>query len=358
MKPVPRPLSIDISARTIVRMLAAAFLVYLAFKLFPVIVMLFFSILVAVAFEPVLRYLQRVMSRRAAVFLMALLLGTALCLLVFVIFPPLIEQVQKVIDKIPTYIKWMMEGHSPRSLIHRLGTRILGPESIPDLSTSVSQIMTIGQYAIGTISSLGLFFAFTIYLMLDGHRTYRWLMPYFSVETRFKVEETLAEVSHIVPAYVLGQTIASLVCGTYVFVLLTLTGVPSALMLAALAAVLAVLPYIGFYISLVPILMFALIVSPQTLATVAFFYGLYHLFEGYILLPKIYSQHLRLSGFIVLLSIVVGMTLMGVLGAIALLPIAAAYPVIERIWLAPYLRKAVIPTHSRMDSENDVHPML
>lgn len=128
--------------------------------------------------------------------------------------------------------------------------------------------------------------------------------------------------------------------------------------LSALAAVLAVLPYIGFYISLVPILIFALLVSPQTAATVALFYGLYHLFEGYILLPRIYSQHLRLSGFIVLLAIVVGMTLMGVLGAIALLPLAAAYPAIERIWLAPYLRKAVIPTHSLMDSEQDAHPML
>jgi hypothetical protein len=56
-----------------------------------------------------------------------------------------------------------------------------------------------------------------------------------------------------------------------------------------------------------------------------------------------------------MLAIVVGMSLMGIIGAIALLPLAASYPVIERIWLAPYLRKSVIPVHERMNAEAPTH---
>lgn len=101
--------------------------------------------------------------------------------------------------------------------------------------------------------------------------------------------------------------------------------------------------------------MFSLMNSPETAAFALVFLGMYHLFEGYILLPIIYSQHLRLSGFIVMLAIVVGMSLMGIIGAIALLPLAASYPVIEKIWLARYLRKTVIPAHERMNSEEPTH---
>lgn len=354
----PENLQIDISLRTLMRVLMAVLLVFLVLRLFPILTLLFFSVLVAVALEPVLRFLERFMHRRFGVFLIALFLATLLTLFVFGVVPPLIEQTQKVIEKIPIFIHWMMEGQSPRSLIHRLGSRILGGETVPDLSSSFSQLLTLGQFAVGSLSSLGLFFAFTVYLMLDGRRTFLWLMPYFSPQTRLKVEDTLQEMGRILPAYVLGQTLVCLTCGIYVFSLLTILKVPSALMLATLAAAFAVLPIIGFYISLVPVLVFSLITSVETAALVLLFFGLYHLFEGYVLLPVIYSQHLRLSGFMVLLSIVVGMSLMGIIGAIALLPLAAAYPTIERIWLAPYLRKEVIPLHSQMQSEKSPPPTL
>lgn len=66
--------------------------------------------------------------------------------------------------------------------------------------------------------------------------------------------------------------------------------------------------------------------------------------------PRIYGKQLRLSTLAVLLALVVGGTLQGVLGAVLVLPIVAAYPIIERIWLADTLPPRVLHQHSAMAS--------
>jgi predicted PurR-regulated permease PerM len=146
-----------------------------------------------------------------------------------------------------------------------------------------------------------------------------------------------------------GQLITSLLCAGYVFGMLTLLHVPNALLLAVLAGIFDVLPIIGFFPAVVPAAAVALTVAPGTAFLVFVLYFAYHLIENYFIVPKIYGNRLRLSTLTVLVACLAGALLAGVTGAIAILPIVACYPIIERIWLRPLLEPDTVTTHEAID---------
>ena len=73
--------------------------------------------------------------------------------------------------------------------------------------------------------------------------------------------------------------------------------------------------------------------------------------ENYATAPKVYGHHLKLSGVAVLLGLVIGAALGGIIGALLALPVVAAYPIVERIWLRESLGKNVLAEHARLESE-------
>ena len=80
-------------------------------------------------------------------------------------------------------------------------------------------------------------------------------------------------------------------------------------------------------------------------------YGLCSAIENYAIAPKLYGHHLKVSRVAVLLGLAIGAALGGVIGALLALPVVAAYPIIERIWLRQSLGKDVLAEHARLDRE-------
>ena len=93
--------------------------------------------------------------------------------------------------------------------------------------------------------------------------------------------------------------------------------------------------------------------SPATALLVAAIFLAYHLFEAYLLLPRLYGNRLRLSTLTVLLAILAGGTLGGIPGAILALPLVAAYPVIEKHWLDEWLHPDVVADHTALRDTED-----
>jgi len=93
----------------------------------------------------------------------------------------------------------------------------------------------------------------------------------------------------------------------------------------------------------------ALAVSPIASAAVLALYILYHVVENYVLIPRVYGRRLRLSGPAVRITLVVGGMLQGILGAVLVLPLVAAYPIVERIWLHEYLSDEALTDHSALE---------
>jgi predicted PurR-regulated permease PerM len=161
--------------------------------------------------------------------------------------------------------------------------------------------------------------------------------------------QTTLEVSRVVTGYVQGQVLTSALFGLFAFAVLSLLHVPAAMPLALLAAVCDVVPVIGIILATVPPVAIALSVSPGTALIVLALYALYHVLENYVIIPRVYGNRLRLSSLVVLVALIVGGELFGIAGALLALPLVAAYPIIERIWLGSYLSDEVLTDHSALE---------
>jgi len=190
-----------------------------------------------------------------------------------------------------------------------------------------------------------------LYLLIDGGKSFEWFLAFFAPLQRRKLRDTAKEISKVIFGYVSGQVITSVLVMIFTFIVLSVLRVPGALTLAILAGVLDILPILGFIISTVPAFLLALTVSPKTAAVVLSLYLIFHLFENYFIVPKVYGKSLRMSTLTVLLGLLAGTLLAGIPGALAALPVIASYAAIERIWLKPYLRDGVSEKHDLQKDE-------
>ena len=110
------------------------------------------------------------------------------------------------------------------------------------------------------------------------------------------------------------------------------------------------MPVIGFIASSIFAVAMALTVASSTALIVLALYATYHMVENYIISPWAYGDRLKLSNVAVILAFAVGGELAGVIGALIALPIAAAYPAIERIWLREKLPADTVREHQQQNS--------
>jgi predicted PurR-regulated permease PerM len=183
------------------------------------------------------------------------------------------------------------------------------------------------------VAGIGIALVVTVYLLIDGRRTYHWLAAFVPAASRPRMHETAECARVVIASYIRGNIVTSLLAGIITWIALLAMQVPAALVLALIAGILDLVPIIGFFLSAAPAIVLGLSVSPLVAAGVVVFYLLYNLVENYYIQPVVYGKELRLSNLAVIAAFVVGATLGGVLGAVMALPIAAIYPDVERIWL-------------------------
>jgi predicted PurR-regulated permease PerM len=95
-------------------------------------------------------------------------------------------------------------------------------------------------------------------------------------------------------------------------------------------AVADAIPMVGPLVGTLPVILIALTKGPTPAMIVVVAMIIYHQFENHILIPRIYGTTMQLSSTIIIIAILIGATLMGILGALLALPVAAAVPVVYR----------------------------
>ncbi|HET9793668.1 MAG TPA: AI-2E family transporter [Thermoanaerobaculia bacterium] len=343
-------LDVSVSWGTIFKLLAAALLVWAVLRLAGPFLLFLISLLLAVTLNPLAARLEkRGLSHGVAVGLLAAAMVAAIALFAWLVIPPLTDQVLLLQNDLATRraaIQKRLTGIHP--LVATIVMQILELPRSPEVAASLKRPLAWGRVAVVTGTATILVLVLTLYLVLDGRRFYAWLLAYVPRRFRRRMAVTVSEVSEVVIAYVQGQLFTSIVYGLYAFAALTIFRVPAAVPLAILAAFCDVIPVLGVVVSTVPAVLLALTVSPIAAAAVLALYILYHVIENYVLIPRVYGKRLRLSGLAVLIALVVGGTLQGILGAVLILPLVAAYPIVERIWLHEYLSDEVLTDHSAL----------
>jgi predicted PurR-regulated permease PerM len=343
--------------RTVARILLTALLVWAALRVWPELVFLSISLLLAVALDPLVGWAERRgLSRGLSVMLLATCSLTIVIGVVAIVLPPLADQLADLIGNFPAF-QARVERRLPRDnpMLSKVVDQIFLLPSSAEVTAELNKPLIWGRAAVSAAMTTFFVMIATFYLLLDGRRLYAWLLAFVPRAQREKMALTVPEVSAVVYAYVRGQVITSIMFGSCVAVLLVCLGVPAVVPLAVLAALCDVVPVVGIIIATVPAALLALTISPLTAVFVLGFYVLYHLFESYYIVPRIYGSSLRLSTLAVLLALIVGGTLQGVLGAVMVLPMVAAYPIIERIWLGSYLGKHVVADHNALARGAGLH---
>ena len=137
----------------------------------------------------------------------------------------------------------------------------------------------------------------------------------------------------MVGGYVRGQLITSLIIGLFTTAVLLAAGVPNAVAFGVLAAFADIIPLVGAFIAIVPAVVAAFQESSTQAVIVLAALLVYQQFEDRFLVPKIYGQTLNLPALVVLVAVLVGGELMGIVGVLLALPVAAAGRVVLDYYL-------------------------
>ena len=138
-----------------------------------------------------------------------------------------------------------------------------------------------------------------------------------------RLSRVMMNLETIVGGYIRGQVITCALMAVFMFILLVACGVPNALAIAVFGGVADVLPYIGIFLTMVPAVVAALARGPAVTVIVLVLMLAYEEFESRVVVPVVYGRTLRIPSSIVLLSLIAGTTLLGIVGALIALPVAA-----------------------------------
>jgi predicted PurR-regulated permease PerM len=176
----------------------------------------------------------------------------------------------------------------------------------------------------------------TFFLLLDGGRIFGWLVGTLRPERSARLTRVAHDVYEAVSGYVAGNLVISLIAGTTTYVTLLILGVPFAAPLAVLMAFLDLIPLIGATIGGVAIGIVTLFNDFPT-STIVWVIVLivYQQVENNLIQPIVYRRTVNVHPLLVIVAILIGSTLLGVLGALVAIPVAAAVQIVARdVWSA------------------------
>lgn len=338
---------------SLVRIVLATAVVCLLVMLGKLFALLFLSTLLALALHGIVAAVERWgWPRWAGVSMVALMVLSFVALVMGLLVPALAKQAGALVNHLPDIQKQVVTQLPAGGPLPDIANKLLQSASFSDPSAMMGKFVAGVAAVLQATSEFLVMLVISIYLLIDGNRIFRWLLAFLPVRQRVKVRKASPRIAKIVSRFIVGQSITSALAGTYAFLVLYLLHVPSAAILAVVAAIFDLLPILGFFLFVIPAVGMAFTVSPVAAGLVALLYGAYHLLETYFIVPKVYGDQLKLSTLAVLLSCMAGWLLGGVVGAIAILPVVASYPVVEKIWLWPLLQKDTVSKHDQIEAES------
>ncbi len=291
----------------------------------------------SIVLTPAVDYLERKGMRRSLSTLLVFLFGFGLLAGMLTAFiQPIVREVNGFIDDFPQFVETAKQGRGPigglvqrfevDQYIERNQERFqsnLRNAGAPALQ--VARSLASGVFAFLTILVL------TFLMVLEGPKLTGGFLNVFSSEgRRERVRLVAADCAKAVTGYMAGNLAISVVAGVSTFVFLTIAGVPFAGVLGLWVAFADLIPLVGATLGAIPTVGVAFLASPGKGVAALIFYIVYQQFENHVLQPTIMSRTVDLNPLAVLVSVLVGVELFGILGALLAIPAAGILQVIIR----------------------------
>jgi predicted PurR-regulated permease PerM len=291
------------------------------------------ALFIAVSLDPAVRWLARRGVRRGPA--VAIIFGVVLALVVgflVSVIPQLVTQFRGLLDDLPGYVtRLQARSASLRDLNDRfhVTTQLEGlARTLP--GRLGSGVVGFTGRVFGALLSTLTVLVLTIYFMADLPRLQHGLVRLFPVERRARTGEVVEIVVDKVGGYMIGNILISVVAGSASFVAFAVLRVPFALPLAFLIAFFDLIPMIGATLGAVFGVLVTLLAKGLWPAAVlmAVFFLVYQQLENYLVAPRILRSTVNLGAAAVLMAGLIGATVLGLIGALMAIPVAAAMRVL------------------------------
>jgi predicted PurR-regulated permease PerM len=301
------------------------------------LLLVYISALVAIGLSPLVSELERkrLMRQRvprwAAILVIYLCIIAVLIALAAMVIPALVAQARDLAMDLPRLLhqgqQWLIN--------HGLLTReISAREAVEQTAGSSSAQDTLGFVAnavlgfVGGIFGLITMLVLAFYLLVDSNSLVLVFVRLFPRDKRTQAQDACRRVTTKVSAWLGGQLVLAAIIGATAALGLFLLGVPFFWVLALIAAIGEMIPIVGPILSAVPAIAVALSVKPAlALGVIGFFFAQQQL-ENHLLVPKIMQRQVGISPVFVIVALLIGGSLLGVIGAILAVPTAAILQVL------------------------------
>ncbi len=345
MAGVPERL-ITIRTRTVLKIVLAIMAVWAVLRVVSVargvLVWVLIALFLALALNPLVDLLQRraIRSRglATAVTFAIVLAGVAAIGATFI--PTLVDQVNSFVRQLPNYVAQLTAGEGRLGFLereYRVVARVreaVAERGAAGLLGFSGAALAVTKGVINVIVATVTIVFVTFFMLLEGRAWIERSLGLLPVGSRERWRAVGRDVYRTIGGYVTGNLLISLVAGVVSTLVLLLAGVPYAVALGLLVAILDLIPLAGATLAAVIVTTVAFLDSLQAGIIVLVFFVVYQQLENHVLQPLVYGRTVQLSPLVVLVAVLVGAELAGVLGALGAIPIAGTIQVFLRDWLA------------------------
>jgi predicted PurR-regulated permease PerM len=321
---------------TVVCVVVALYVLYLLRK--PISWLLIAAFL-AVALSPPVNVLARRMRRGFAITIVYLGLLAIPLLLIALIVPPVITEANNFADKVPSYsrdvTKFVKENKRLREINHDYDiTSKLEKEAgkLPNrLGGAAGTLRDVGFGIVSSLFALITILVLTAFLLGSG-RT--WIDAFIGTRSPpegERLRRSLDRMAEAVAGYVAGAMTIALIAGVLTYIVLLILGVPFRGPLAVIAGLFSLIPLVGATVAAVLIGLVTVFNNFPTTTIIWAIWAIgYQQLENHVIQPQIQKRTVNVQPIITIVAVLFGATLLGILGALVAIPVAASIQILLR----------------------------
>ena len=322
-------------------MLGVALALWVVYVARQVLTWVLVSAFLALALNPAVEWLQRRRGIRRRAAAAAVIYVGAIAALVgfaFLIIPPAVDQVRGLADATPHYVHDLTAGRGPLGFLQRdyhVVDRVrdaLHGGGTAKLAGGAGTVVSITKGVLTAIVAVVTIAFMTFFMIVEGPTWADRFFGLLATEAEPRWRAVGRRIYQAVSGYVTGNLLKSAIAGGATALVLFVLGVPYALALGLLVAILDLIPLAGATVAGVIVITIGFLTSVTAGVVVAVFFILYQQLENHLLQPLVYGRTVRLSPLTVLIAVLVGAEVAGVLGALGAIPIAGAIQIVLIDW--------------------------
>jgi predicted PurR-regulated permease PerM len=337
---------VDFRTRTVLRVLLIILCVAVTLEVVwvarHVLAWVVIALFLALALNPLVSWIQRrtPLTRGPAIGLAYLIVLIVIVAIGASFLPKLIDEVNGFVQALPNYVHDLTHG---RGRLGFLETKYHVVEKVREQvqNGGAKRLLGLSGAALSVTKSIVSLIAATVtivfltfFMLLEGGAWMDRIYSLFPDGSQARVRRVGDDIYKTVGGYVTGNILISVIAGASMTVVLLIMGVPYAVALGLLVAVLDLIPLAGATLAGIVVTIVAALHTIPAGVVVVVFVIVYQQVENHFLQPVIYGRTVQLSALAVIVSVLVGSELAGILGALAAIPVAGTLQVLIRDQLA------------------------